>query len=94
MSFGARSPTPPGYGDDRDGSGSGSASGKRDFEQRLAEIELKHQEKVKQVESDYQTAVRYVKGSEKMLKRMKVGLGPRPMTLLLVIVHYFNAKAC
>jgi hypothetical protein len=35
---------------------------------------MKHQEKIKQVESDYQTAVRYVKGSEKMLKRMKVSL--------------------
>jgi len=34
-------------------------------------MESMHQEKVKQVESDYQTAVRYVKGSEKMLKRMK-----------------------
>jgi uncharacterized protein YeeX (DUF496 family) len=54
----ARSPTPPG---DRG-----------DYEQRISEMEMKHQEKIKQVESDYQTAVRYVKGSEKMLKRMKV----------------------
>jgi hypothetical protein len=54
----ARSPTPPG---DRG-----------DYEQRINEMEMKHQEKIKQVESDYQTAVRYVKGSEKMLKRMKV----------------------
>lgn len=65
ISMGARSPTPPGPGDERQ---------RADFEQRLAEIEMKHQEKVKQVESDYQTAVRYVKGSEKMLKRMKVSL--------------------
>jgi uncharacterized protein YeeX (DUF496 family) len=55
----ARSPTPPGV--DRG-----------DYEARMSEMELKHQEKIKQVESDYQTAVRYVKGSEKMLKRMKV----------------------
>ena len=54
----ARSPTPPG---DRG-----------DYEMRISEMEMKHQEKIKQVESDYQTAVRYVKGSEKMLKRMKV----------------------
>lgn len=60
-SMSARSPTPP--GDD---------SRRADYESRLAEIETRHQEKVKQVESDYQTAVRYVKGSEKMLKRMKV----------------------
>jgi len=56
----ARSPTPPG---DRG-----------DYEMRINEMEMKHQEKIKQVESDYQTAVRYVKGSEKMLKRMKVSL--------------------
>lgn len=58
----ARSPTPP--GDD---------PRRADYEAKLAELESRHQEKVKQVESDYQTAVRYVKGSEKMLKRMKVG---------------------
>jgi predicted RNase H-like nuclease (RuvC/YqgF family) len=57
-----RSPTPPGDDPKR-----------ADYEARVSEIETKHQEKVKQLESDYQTAVRYVKGSEKMLKRMKVG---------------------
>ena len=61
-SMSARSPTPPAFG----GNGSG------DYEARISELEMKHQEKIKQVESDYQTAVRYVKGSEKMLKRMKV----------------------
>jgi len=54
----ARSPTPPGD--------------LGDYEARMSEMESRHQEKIKQVESDYQTAVRYVKGSEKMLKRMKV----------------------
>jgi hypothetical protein len=63
----ARSPTPP-------ASGTLSGTGAADYEARMSEMEMKHQEKIKQVESDYQTAVRYVKGSEKMLKRMKVSV--------------------
>ena len=41
-------------------------------ERRMAELESQHKEKMATLEADYQTAVRYVKGTEKMLKRMKV----------------------
>ena len=37
----------------------------------VREIETAYQEKLSQLESDYQSAVHYVKGTEKMLKRMK-----------------------
>jgi len=37
----------------------------------LAESESAHQDRMRQLENDYQTAVHYVKGSEKMLHRMK-----------------------
>ncbi|KAG9001695.1 Negative regulator of mitotic exit [Tulasnella sp. JGI-2019a] len=40
-------------------------------ERRLAEAETAHREKMQTMERDYQTAVQYVKGTEKMLKRMK-----------------------
>lgn len=60
-----RSPSPP------------ADAGKRtvDAERRMAEMESQHKEKMAALEGDYQTAVRYVKGTEKMLKRMKVGRG-------------------
>lgn len=75
----ARSPTPPG---DRG-----------DYELRISEMEQKHQEKIKQVESDYQTAVRYVKGSEKMLKRMKVSdRSDRTMILESARFDYLHNK--
>lgn len=35
-------------------------------------MQNQHKEKMAALEGDYQTAVRYVKGTEKMLKRMKV----------------------
>jgi len=41
-------------------------------ERKMAEMETHHREKLTALEGDYQTAVRYVKGTEKMLKRMKV----------------------
>ncbi|WWD18388.1 hypothetical protein CI109_102838 [Kwoniella shandongensis] len=56
-----RSPTPTGESDRRVG----------ELEKRLNDMEREHKEKVKGIEADYQTAVRYVKGTEKMLKRMK-----------------------
>lgn len=43
-----------------------------DAERKMAEMESQHKEKMAALEGDYQTAVRYVKGTEKMLKRMKV----------------------
>lgn len=43
-----------------------------DAERKMAEMENQHKEKMAALEGDYQTAVRYVKGTEKMLKRMKV----------------------
>ncbi|WVF69370.1 hypothetical protein IAT40_004146 [Kwoniella sp. CBS 6097] len=65
-----RSPTPTGDSDRRVG----------ELEKRLVDMEKEHREKVKAVESDYQTAVRYVKGTEKMLKRMKDELNKQKAT--------------
>ena len=45
-----------------------------DAERRMVEMQSEHKEKMAALEGDYQTAVRYVKGTEKMLKRMKVRL--------------------
>jgi chromosome segregation ATPase len=56
-----RSPSP--------GGASASEARALEAERKLQEIE----EKLSVVESDYQTAVRYVKGTEKMLNRLKVG---------------------
>lgn len=41
------------------------------FESREQESERAYREKLEQLENDYQSAVHYVKGTEKMLKRMK-----------------------
>jgi hypothetical protein len=41
------------------------------FENREQESEKAYREKLEQLEQDYQSAVSYVKGTEKMLKRMK-----------------------
>ena len=52
-----------------------------DAERKMAELENQHKVKMAALEGDYQTAVRYVKGTEKMLKRMKVStdIGKRLM---------------
>ena len=44
---------------------------KSSFESREQEAERTYREKLEQLEQDYQSAVHYVKGTEKMLKRMK-----------------------
>jgi chromosome segregation ATPase len=44
---------------------------KQTFEAREQEAESTYREKLSQLENDYQSAVHYVKGTEKMLKRMK-----------------------
>ncbi|PGH13436.1 hypothetical protein AJ80_06305 [Polytolypa hystricis UAMH7299] len=44
---------------------------KSSFEQREQEADRTYHEKLEQLENDYQSAVHYVKGTEKMLKRMK-----------------------
>lgn len=44
---------------------------KSTFEYREQETDRAYQEKLEQLENDYQAAVHYVKGTEKMLKRMK-----------------------
>ena len=44
---------------------------KTSFESREQETERAYHEKIEQLEQDYQSAVSYVKGTEKMLKRMK-----------------------
>ncbi|KAG9242891.1 hypothetical protein BJ878DRAFT_145364 [Calycina marina] len=41
------------------------------YERREQEAESTYREKLSQLENDYQSAVHYVKGTEKMLKRMK-----------------------
>jgi hypothetical protein len=44
---------------------------KASYEAREQEAESSYREKLSQLENDYQSAVHYVKGTEKMLKRMK-----------------------
>jgi DNA repair exonuclease SbcCD ATPase subunit len=44
---------------------------KTTYEKREQEAESAYREKLSQLENDYQSAVHYVKGTEKMLKRMK-----------------------
>ncbi|CAG8290919.1 unnamed protein product [Penicillium olsonii] len=44
---------------------------KNSFESREQEADKTFKEKLEQLENDYQSAVHYVKGTEKMLKRMK-----------------------
>jgi hypothetical protein len=44
---------------------------KQTFESQQQEAESTYREKLSQLENDYQSAVHYVKGTEKMLKRMK-----------------------
>lgn len=44
---------------------------KSTFESREQEADRAYREKLEQLENDYQSAVHYVKGTEKMLKRMK-----------------------
>lgn len=44
---------------------------KQHFENQAQQAEAAYRERVTQLESDYQSAVHYVKGTEKMLKRMK-----------------------
>lgn len=44
---------------------------KSSFETREQETDRAYREKLEQLENDYQSAVHYVKGTEKMLKRMK-----------------------
>lgn len=44
---------------------------KAEYESREQEAEGAYREKLSQLENDYQSAVHYVKGTEKMLKRMK-----------------------
>ncbi|KAK8049872.1 kelch domain-containing protein [Apiospora phragmitis] len=44
---------------------------KQNFEMQSQQAETAYRERVQQLESDYQSAVHYVKGTEKMLKRMK-----------------------
>ncbi|KAJ5174763.1 uncharacterized protein N7482_000640 [Penicillium canariense] len=48
---------------------------KNSFETREQEADRAFREKLEQLENDYQSAVHYVKGTEKMLKRMKDELG-------------------
>lgn len=42
-----------------------------EYEQRLEETERTYKERLRQLEDDYQLAVHYVKGTEKMMRKMK-----------------------
>jgi hypothetical protein len=44
---------------------------KQSFEIQMQQTEAAYRDRITQLESDYQSAVHYVKGTEKMLKRMK-----------------------
>lgn len=44
---------------------------KKSFEKQAQETETAYRDRIAQLENDYQSAVHYVKGTEKMLKRMK-----------------------
>jgi hypothetical protein len=44
---------------------------KSQFDSRMQEADSTYREKLEQLENDYQSAVHYVKGTEKMLKKMK-----------------------
>ncbi|OWZ44579.1 hypothetical protein C351_02711 [Cryptococcus neoformans c8] len=65
-----RSPTPT----------DGEISRVSELEKKLIDMEKEHRDKVAGLETDYQTAVRYVKGTEKMLKRMKDELNRQKAT--------------
>ncbi|RSH89351.1 Negative regulator of mitotic exit [Saitozyma podzolica] len=51
-----------------------------DVEKKMSETESHYKEKLAALEADYQTAVRYVKGTEKMLNRMKGELSKQKST--------------
>lgn len=55
-----------------------------DAERKLTETESHYKEKLAALEADYQTAVRYVKGTEKMLNRMKVGFAMCYRAILMI----------
>jgi chromosome segregation ATPase len=63
-----------------DGEGGDASQRARDAERKLAEAEDAHQKRLTALQSDYETAVRYVKGTEKMLKRMKDELNKQKAT--------------
>lgn len=61
-----RSPSPAGPA-----GGAGTQTRAVDAERKLVEVEEAHQKRLTALQSDYEIAVRYVKSTEKMLKRMK-----------------------
>ncbi len=44
---------------------------KATYEQRIQDVEKGYRERIQQLENDYQSAVHYLKGTEKLLKRLK-----------------------
>lgn len=75
-----RSPSPGGTQSDTHAHSNDPATRAVEAERRLADVETQYKEKIAALEGDYQTAVRYVKGTEKMLKRMKDELNKQKAT--------------
>lgn len=75
-----RSPSPGGTQSDTHAHSHDPATRAVEAERRLADVETQYKEKIAALEGDYQTAVRYVKGTEKMLKRMKDELNKQKAT--------------
>ncbi|BEJ17140.1 hypothetical protein CspHIS471_0605410 [Cutaneotrichosporon sp. HIS471] len=63
-----------------DGEGGDANQRAREAERKLADVEEAHLKRLTALQSDYETAVRYVKGTEKMLKRMKDELNKQKAT--------------